>query len=307
MAVELATGLFAPSAVSLSAPSVPAPAPPEDLAGTRFLHSIGWALLAAVWGAWLGSMVESAVEASAEARDGGLIGAAVLVLCGVLLAFYGSAKHGIREAVGRALMDALALAWQGAWLGALVGGGLTAANGGVWGIAAALGAVFLGGLIGLGVGMRLFGKNVPKVLNGVVWGGVIAGFAASFLWTPSTARNFTAPIPDAATSIFGPSADWAWRTAGAAPLMLAAFVWWVRWMREERAKDTEQSIGWGMGVATFLFTAAMAAGAGALVGGLTQLGCVYLIAHVTLPPTPGTWAGAVVALIFWGLGQQPKR
>ena len=155
--------------------------------------------------------------------------------------------------------------------------------------------------------MRLFGKNVPKVLNGVVWGGVIAGFAASFLWTPSTARNFTAPIPDAATSIFGPSADWAWRTAGAAPLMLAAFVWWVRWMREERAKDTEQSIGWGMGVATFLFTAAMAAGAGALVGGLTQLGCVYLIAHVTLPPTPGTWAGAVVALIFWGLGQQPKR
>jgi hypothetical protein len=119
--------------------------------------------------------------------------------------------------------------------------------------------------------------------------------------------NLTAPVPDAASSIFGPSADWAWRTAGAAPLIIAAFIWWVRWMREERAKDTEQAIDWGMGVAVFLFTAAMAAGAGALVGGLTQLGCVYLIAHVALPPTPGTWAGAVVALFFWGLGQQPKR
>jgi hypothetical protein len=252
-------------------------------------------------------MVESAVEVSAGARIGALIAAAALAACGTLLALYGSAKQGIKEAAGRALMEALALSWQGAWLGALVGGGLTAANGGAWVIPAALGAVFVGGLAGLGIGMRFFGKNVPKILNGVVGGGVIAGFAASFLWTPASALTFTAPVSEAASPVFGPSADWAWRTAGAAPLMLAAFVWWVRWMREERAKEKEQAIGWGMGAATFLFTAAMAAGAGALIGGLAQLGCVYLIAHVTLPPTPGTWMGAVAALFFWGLGRQPKR
>ena len=74
---------------------------------------------------------------------------------------------------------------------------------------------------------------------------------------------------------------------------------------QERVKEKEQAIGWSMGAATLLFTAAMAAGAGALIGGLAQLGCVYLIAHVT--PTPGTWAGAVVALFFWGLGQQSER
>jgi hypothetical protein len=307
MAVELATRPFAPSADSVSAPSISETAAPYDPAGTRFLYSIGWALLAAVWGAWLGAMVESADEANAEARVGALIAATALVACGMLLAFYGSAKYGIKETLGRALMDALALSWQGAWLGALVAGGLTTANGGVWVIPAALGAVLVGGLIGLGVGLRLFGKNVPKILNGVVWGGVIAGFAASFLWTPSAALTFTAPVPESASRIFGPSADWAWRTVGAAPLMLAAFVWWVRWMREEQTKEKEQAVGWSMGAATFLFTAAMAAGAGALIGGLAQLGCVYLIAHVTLPPSPGTWLGAVVALFFWGLGQQPKR
>jgi hypothetical protein len=306
MTVELATRPFAPSAASVAAPAPPPIAVSEDFAGTRFLHSIGWALAATVWGAWLGAMVESAVEASAEARIGAMITAAALALCGALLAVYGSAKHGIKESPGRALMDALALSWQGAWLGALVGGGLTTATGGAWVITAALAAVSLGGLIGLGVGLRLFGKNVPKILNGVVWGGLIAGFAASFLWTP-LAQTFTVPLPESASHIFGPSADWAWRTAGAAPLILAAFVWWVRWTRDEQAKGAEQAVGWGMGAATLLFTGAMAAGAGALIGGLAQLGCVYLIAHVTLPPTPGTWLGAVVALFFWGLGRQPKR
>jgi hypothetical protein len=304
MAVELAALPFSPSAVTLSAPSPTLTAAPEDFAGTRFLHSIGWAAAAAVWGAWLGAMVESAVEVSAEARVGALIAAPALSLCGMLLALYGSAKCGLKERVGRALMEGLALSWQGIWLGALVGGGLTAASGGAWVIPAALGAVFLGGLIGLAGGVRFFGKNVPKILNGVVWGGVLAGFAASFMWTPSTASTFMAPVSEAASPIFGPSADWAWRTVGAAPLMLAAFVWWVRWMREERAKEKGQATGWGMGIVTLLFTAAMAAGTGALIGGLAQLGCVYLIAHVTLPPTPGTWLGLVAALFFWGLGQQ---
>ena len=306
MAVELAERPIAPSAVAAAVASAPpSTAVPEDLAGTRFLHSIGWALLAVVWGGWLGSMVESAVEANAAARVGALIAASALALFAALLAFYGSAKYGIRESVGRALLDALALSWQGAWLGALVGGGLTSANG-AWVIPAALGGIILGGLIGLGVSVRLFGKNIPKVLNGVVGGAVVGGFAASFLWTPA-ALPFTAPISEAASRVFGPSADWVWRTVGAAPLMLAAFVWWVRWMREEQAKGGEQAVGWGMGAAMLLFTAAMAAGAGALIGGLTQLSCVYLIAHVTLPLTPGTWLGAIAALFFWGLRNQPRR
>ena len=102
---------------------------------------------------------------------------------GVLLAFYGPAKHGIWETIGLALMDVLALSWQGAWLGGLIGGGLTTANG-AWVIPMALGGILLGGLIGLGVGLRLFGKNIPKVLNGIVGGAVVGGFAASFLWAP---------------------------------------------------------------------------------------------------------------------------
>ena len=87
--------------------------------------------------------------------------------------------------------------------------------------------------------------------------------------------------------------------------MLAALVWWLRWMREERAKDKEQAVGWGMGAAAFMFVAAMAAGAGAIVGGFAQWTCAYLMTHVTLPPTPGTWLGAVVALFFWGLSRRP--
>ncbi len=307
MAVELSSRPFAPSSVAISAPSLAPTTAPEDLAGVRFLNSIGWGLAAGMWGAWLGAMVESAAKVSAEARLGALIAAAVFALCGMVFAFSGSIKHGIREALGRALMDALALSWQGAWLGALIGGGLTAANGGPWVIPAALGAVFLGGLIGLGAGLRFYGKDIPKILSGVVSGGVIAGFAASFLWTPSSAMGFTATVSGSSSQFFGPSADWAWRTAGAAPLIVAAFVWWVRWMLEEQAKEKDQAIGWGMGIATFLFTAAMAAGAGALIGGLAQLGCAYLIEHVTLPPTPGTWLGATAALFFWGLGQQARR
>ncbi len=307
MAVELAAPPFAPSIVCEAASPNPTVELPQDLAGTRFLHSIGLALVAAVWGGWLGAMVEAAVTAGTEARIGSLIGVAALVPCGMLLAYCGYAKYGIKEAMGRVLIDGIGLAWQGAWLGALVGGGLTATGGGVWVIPAALAAVVLGGLIGVGVGMRFFRKDIAKILNGVVWGGLIAGFAASFLWTPAAALKFTAPVPEASASIFGPSADWAWRTAGTAPLVLAAFVWWLRWMREEQTKDKDQAAGWGMGAAAFLFVAAMAAGAGAIVGGFAQWGCLYLMAHVVLPPTPGTWLGAVVALFFWGLSQQPRK
>jgi hypothetical protein len=226
----------------------------------------------------------------------------LLAACGAVVAYLGSARHGAGEATGRALMDGFTFAWQGAWLGALVGGGLAAANGGVWVILLAVGAVVLGGLTGFGVGARLFRKDLHKILGGAIWGGVLAGFAASFLWTPSAGLNAAAPAAEA-SPVFGPGADWIWRGGAAVPLVVAAFVWWIRWMRAERAKGKEAA-GWGMGIAVFLFVAAMATGAGAIVGGLAQLGCGHLVSHVTLTATPGTWLGALVALFFWGLGRQ---
>jgi hypothetical protein len=307
MAVELAAQPFASSTACAPIPAIPTSEAPVDLAGTRFLHSVGWALLAVVWGAWLGAMVEAAVKANTESFIGALIGAAALAMSGLALAFHGAAKQGVQEALGRALMEAIGLSWQGAWLGALVGGGLTATNGGAWVIPAALAAVVVGGLIGFVAGRRLFGNDFAKILNGAVWGGVLAGFTASFLWTPAASWNLSAPVPENAAPLFGPNTDWAWRTAGAAPLMLAALVWWLKWMREEQSKEKEQAVGWGMGAAALLFVAAMAAGAGAMVGGFMQWGCLYLMTHVTLPPTPGTWIGALVALFFWGSSQQPKR
>ncbi len=202
-------------------------------------------------------------------------------------------------------MSAATLAWQGAWLGALIAGGFAAAGGGTWVIAVALGAVLLGGLIGLGAGLRLFGRNLTKVLNAVVWGGVIGGFAASFLWAPAAAAPTADPIA-AASPAFGPDADWIWRTAGTAPLAPLVLVWWVRWMREERAKGKDGA-GWGLGAAALLFVAALAAGLGAMIGGLTQLGLGYVVCRVNWAPTTGTWMGALAALFFWGMGRQPKQ
>ena len=281
----------------------PTPAvPPDDPAGARFLASAPWALLAAAWGAWLGSMVESAVEGGAASRVGALVVGPLLALGGGALAFAGSARFGTREAAGRALIAAMTFAWQGVWLGALVAGGFAAAGGGAWVIAVALGAVLLGGLAGRGVGRRLFGKNLTKILNAVVWGGVIGGFAASFLWSAPAASAPAGPDPVAASPVFGPAADWVWRTAGAAPLVLAALVWWLRWMREERRKGKEGA-GWGMGVTAFLFVAALAAGLGAMVGGLAQIGLGFLAYHVNWTPTAGTWLGALLALFFWASKQ----
>lgn len=300
MATDVSARPFAPSACAVAAPA----AAPEDLAGVRFLRSVGWAVLVAAWGGWLGSMVESAVAPSAESRIGALIAAAVLAACGAVLAYLCSARHGTSEAVGRALMDGVTLAWQGAWLGGLVGGGVTAANGGAWVVPLAFGTVFVGALAGFGLGARLFAKDLHKILSSAIWGGVIAGFAASFLWAPAAA---TPVVTDAPWPAFGPGADWIWRGAAAAPLVIAALVWWVRWMREEQSKGGEKAVGWGMGVTAFLFVAAMAVGLGAIVGGLAQLGCGYLVRHVTLAATPGMWLGALTALFFWGLGQQPKR
>ncbi len=298
MAADVSPRLLSPSAGADAAP-------PEDLVGVRFLRSVGWALLAGAWGAWLGSMVESAVFHSAESRIGAVIAAAALAACGAVASYLGAARHGPAEATGRALTDGVGFAWQGAWLGGLVGGGWTAVNGGRV-VLLASGAVFLGGLIGFMVGRRLFRKDTHKVLRSAIWGGVMAGFLASLLGAPSTANVLPSAVAAAPSSDFGPGADWAWRGGAAAPLVGAAFVWWVRWMREERAKGPEAA-GWGMGVAAFLFVAAMAVGAGAIVGGVAQLGCGYIATHFTLTATPGTWLGALVALFFWGLGQQPKR
>ena len=308
MAVELVSPVFSPSAVHATTRRAPVVAAPEDLAGTRFLGSVGWAMVAAAWGGWLGTMVEAAFETSAEARLGALTVAPLLALCGTALAFVSWRRQGIKEQAGRALMDSVTFAWQGAWLGALVGGGFAAVGGGAWVIVVALGAVSLGGLVGLGLGLRLFGKNLHKTLNYMVWGGVIAGFAASFLWEAPTWVQAAAPASDAVkdSSVFSPAADWIWRTAGAVPFVLAAFVWWLRWMLEERVKK-DKTVGWGMGIAAFLFVAAMAAGVGAIVGGLAQLGCGYVVSHLNLTLTPGAWLGVAVAIFFWGLGQQPKR
>ncbi len=298
MAADVSPRLLSPSADGDIAP-------PEDLAGVRFLRSVGWAVLAGAWGAWLGSMVESAVFHSAESRIGAVIAAAALAACGAVAAYLGAARHGAAEAAGRALTDGVGFAWQGAWLGGLVGGGLTAANGGRVMLLVS-GAVFVGGLIGFLVGRRLFRKDTYKVLRGAIWGGLMAGFGASLLLAPSTANVVPSAVAAAPSPVFGPGTDWVWRGGAAVPLVVAAFVWWVRWMREERAKGPEAA-GWGMGVAAFLFVAAMAVGAGAIVGGLAQLGCGYVAAHFTLTATSGTWLGALVALFFWGLGQQPKR
>ncbi|HVS36319.1 MAG TPA: hypothetical protein VMS17_12180, partial [Gemmataceae bacterium] len=281
-------------------------APPDGPVGAHFVASAPWALLAVVWGAWLGSMVESAVEAGAASRIGALIVGPLLAVLGAALAYTGSSRHGVKEAAGRALIGATTFAWQGAWLGALMAGGFAASGGAAWVIVAAFGAVLLGGLIGLGVGWRLNGKNLPKILNTVVWGGVIGGFAASFLWSAPAGSASASSDPVAASSIFGPSADWIWRTVGAAPLILAAVVWWVRWMRAERIKEKD-GVSWGLGVTALLFVAAMAAGLGAIVAGFTQLGIGYLVYHVNLTPTAGAWLGALVSLFFWGVKQQPQR
>lgn len=278
-----------------------APAPPEDLAGVRLLRSIGWATLVGVWGAWLGSMIESAVTNGTEARIGAFIAGALLAACGAALAYFGSARHGVAEAAGRAVRDGFTFSWQGAWLGALVGGGLAATQGAVWVVALACGAVCVGGLVGF-VGARRFGKERHAALGSALCGCLIAGFGASFLW----AAHAPPAVAEAPAPAFGPAADWVWRTAVAVPLVVAAFVWWLRWMREERAKGAE-AVGWGMGVAAFLFVAALAAGAGAMLGAFAQVGCAYLLRLAAVTPTPGTWLGAIAALFFWGLSQQPKR
>ncbi len=229
---------------------------------------------------------------------GALIVGPTLALLGAALAFAAAVRHGVNEAGGRALIAAVTFAWQGTWLGALIAGGFASASGGAWVIAAALGAVLLGALIGIGVGLRLWRNDLTKILNSVLCGGVVGGFAASFLWSAPTVSAWAAPDAVAASPVFGPAADWIWRSVGAAPLVLAALVWWVRWMREERAKGKEGA-GWGLGTAALLFVAAMAAGLGAIVGGLSQIGIGWLAYHVSWTATNGTWIGALLALFLW--------
>jgi len=243
-------------------------------------------------------MVDSAVNAGAEARVGALAVGPALALLGAATAFAAAWRHGAKEATGRAVISGTTFAWQGAWLGALIAGGFVSAGGGAWVIAVALGAVLVGGLIGLGVGLRLWRNEPTRILNGILCGGVVGGFAASFLWS-APVLTAAASDPVAASPVFGPSADWIWRTAGAAPLVLAALFWWVHWMRREAVKP-EERLGWGLGAAALVFVAAMAAGLGAIVGGLSQIGLGWLACHVAWTPTTGTWAGACLALFLFG-------
>ncbi len=95
MSAAVSSPSYAPRTVRVSAP-------PDDPAGARFLASAPWALLAAAWGAWLGSMVDSAVEVGTASRLGALVVGPLLALLGAALAFAGSARHGTKEAAGRA-------------------------------------------------------------------------------------------------------------------------------------------------------------------------------------------------------------
>jgi hypothetical protein len=313
--------------MTMSDPQSPTETPPDDLVGTKFLGSIGWAVWFAFWGAALGCWVEAAVNSGPEARLGALLAAAVLTACAAAVAFGEGRKHGVKEAAGRALREALNSSWRGAWLGGLIGGGL-AAGGGGWMLTAVLAAVAAGGVIGLAVGRRRHGPALAKALNTALSVALLGGFVAAAWWgapgTPTlnvkpaeaaagetTAGDVGAPPaaadPVAASPTFGPSADWAWRTAGAVPLALVAAVWWVGRLREDGAKEKDQALGRGWGVAALFFVAAMAAGLGAIAGAGAQWACGQLVLGGGLTPTPGKWAGACLALLSWGLRQQPVK
>jgi hypothetical protein len=300
--------------------------PPDDLVGTKFLRSVGWALWFAGWGAAFGCWVEAAVNSGPEARLGALLAASVLTAGAAAVACAEGRKHGAEEAAGRAAREALNSSWRGAWLGGLIGGGL-AAGGGGWMVTAVLAAVVAGGAVGLAVGRRRHGKAMAKGLNAALSGALLGGFVAAAWWgapgtptltlkpaaTASAAEPGPADVPAPAADpvqgspAFGPAADWAWRTAGAIPLALAAVVWWVRWSREDRAKEKDQALGRGWGVAALFFVLAMAAGLGAIVGAGAQWACGQLVLGGGLTPTPGKWVGACLALFAWGLRQQPAR
>jgi hypothetical protein len=293
----------------MTAPTDQPAAPPDDLAGSRFLGSLGGALLAAVWGSACGYFVEAAADSCAAARLGALVAALLLTACGAALAFAEGSPHGIREGLGRAAREALSSSWRGLWLGGLIGGAF-AAGGGV-GFLLLLAAVTIAcGLLGLVVGrLRQVAGRVRR-LNLALSLALLGGFVVAAWWGAPGAPTLaeTAAAESIRQSpVFGPSAGRVWNACGSVPLVLAVVVWWARSLRHEQPKDEEQAPGLGWGLAALVFLAALAAGLGAVCGAAAQWLGGQLVLGGFLTPTPGKWVGAVVALTFWGTQRQPVQ
>jgi hypothetical protein len=288
-------------------PSAPISSP--DLVGSRFLGSVGVALVVALWGSACGYFVESAALSCPEARWGALVAALMLTGCGAVLALVEGSRFGATEALGRALREALRSSWQGAWLGGLIGGAFATGRGfGLLLVVLAVAAV--GGSVGFLVG-RVFGvQERVRQVNLALSFALLGGFVVTAFWgapgMPTLSRAATAAAIEE-SPVFGPSAGWAWNLGGAAPLVLAAVVWWVCSYRGERGRDQEQALGLGWGLAALVFLAALVAGLGAAVGAAAQWLGGQLVLGGALTPTAGKWAGAGLALALWGLGRQPDQ
>jgi hypothetical protein len=289
-------------------PSAPA-SPPPDLAGSRFLGSVGVALAVALWGSACGYFVESAAGSCPEARWGALLAALLLTGCTAALALVEGASFGTKEALGRALREALRSSWQGAWLGGLIGGAF-AAGGGV-GLLLLLAVVTVaGGSAGLLLGRLWRIEERVRRLNLALSLALLAGFVLTACWgapgTPALSQAATTALLQE-SPVFGPSAGRVWNLGGAAPLVLAVVVWWVCSRRGETARNKEQPLGLGWELAALVFVAALAAGLGAVVGAAAQWLTGQLVLGGVLTPTLGKWLGATLALLLWGLGRQSAQ
>lgn len=292
----------------MTEPAVPSVSPP-DLAGSRFLGSAGTALAVAVWGSVCGSLVESAADSSPEARWGALGAALLLAGCTAALACIEGARLGATEATGRALREALRSAWQGAWLGGLIGGAF-ATGGGLGLLLLVLAVAAAGGSVGLLLGRLWRIEGRVRTLNLALSLALVGGFVVTALWglfgTSAPSRSAVASAIQE-SSVFGPSAAWAWHVGGVVPLVLAVVLWWACACRAEQGRDKAQALGLGWGLAVLVFAAGLAAGLGAVLGGAAQWLAGQLTLSGALAPTAGKWLGAALALALWGLGRQPQR
>jgi hypothetical protein len=290
----------------MTAPPGQLPVRPEDLAGSRFLGSMGGALAAAVWGSVCGYFVEAAADSGPAARFGALLGALLLTACGAALAFAEGTRHGLTEGLGRALREALSSSWRGLWLGGLIGGAF-AAGGGVGWLLLVLAAVTAGGLLGLLVG-RL--RQVPgwvQRLNLALSLALLGGFVVAAWWgTPGMPALTAAAEAIQGSPVFGPSATGVWTVCASVPLTLVVLAWGIHSYRAEQGKDGKQAGSLGWGIAALVFLAALAAGLGAAGGAAAQWLAGQLVLAGVLTPTPGKWLGAVLALIFWGAQRRPE-
>jgi hypothetical protein len=289
-------------------PDQPAP-PSDDLAGSRLLGSLGGALLPAVWGSVCGYFVEAAADSCDAARLGALVAALLLTGCGAALAFAEGSRHGTREGLGRAVREALSSSWRGLWLGGLIGGAF-AAGGGLGFLLLLLLVTLAGGLLGLAVARLRHVAGLVQRLNLALSLALLGGFVVAAWWgapgAPTLAQAAAAESIRQ-SPVFGPSAGRVWNACGSVPLVLAVVIWWVRSLRKEQAKDREQALGLGWGLAALVFVAALAAGLGAVCGAAAQWLGGQLFLGGFLTPTPGKWLGAVLALTFWGLQRQSVR